>query len=576
MSALPAPFAPDAVQKSRDRFAGFARFTVLEELTPRHKTRRFLAQEETPAGARRVRLHVLLADGSDEPGELLAFLLEAHAAARLAHRNILATAKPERFQALHFFVSEQPQSGETLGARLDREGWLAIEEALAIAAQLAAALDHAHQSEVLHLQLEPEQVWLEEDGTARLCGFGIPKMPSREWAHRKRSEAGAFAYRSPEQLADENLCESSDLYALGVLLYEMLTDVLPFHSRDAVELRQKIAMQKSPPVSLIRPEVPETLSLLVATLLARDPQMRPTSAAALRAALKEEADNLYATAATATEEVGEAPLPTDTPAAPALPALDDAAVEDAAVAGLADAEDEPLSHLFDEVIAARETAGFAADADATTAGESATAEPAAPPLLPVVADTRANTWANPQARNDHAAVVETLPVAHASRARLLTIAALLLVSLCVVAFAGQLGELLDSSSAAPEAIESAPTVDGEERHAAPLSSEAATPEETTAPASPTSTTTEATTPAAAGVVEGDLPAYDTPPASLPVAPVVAPEVTRLLEELREQRRSRAAQVGKRQTGRRKTAVSKASRTAKKATSRKRDSRRRYR
>ncbi len=275
--------------KSSDLSSLSLRFSFLRELKSANKTRYFLAREHTN---QLVRVALISTDVVDEASELLAFLVEVQAAAKLSHKNIATSAKPEQIEGIHFYVSQYPEGAQTLRSLLDQKGWFEVAPFLKIASQIAHALHYAHQAEVLHLKLDPEQILIDKDLKVTLTGFGIPCRPARQWAYHRRSQECALGYRSPEQLADNHLDERSDLYTLGVLLYEMLTDLLPFNAQDENQLRRKIAIQKAPVLHLIRPEISEALSAIVAKLIAANPAERFQDAAGLRSALAHLADNL--------------------------------------------------------------------------------------------------------------------------------------------------------------------------------------------------------------------------------------------------------------------------------------------
>jgi hypothetical protein len=275
---------------AKDLSALSSRFYGLRELQSTNKARCFLACDRTTGGEQPVMLTVFNAHAADEPGDLLAFLVEAHAAATLSHKNIAASSKPQQIDGIHFYVSQYPDKALSLRDLLQQKGWFEVGVFLKIAGQLAVALQYAQQLEVLHLKLQPEHVLVDSEHRVTLTGFGIPCSPARQWAQQKRSQECPMVYRSPEQLANSSLDGRSDLYALGVLLYEMLTDMLPFYAEQETLLRQKIALQKAAAAHLIRPEIPESLSAIVAKLLAANPGERFADAAALRAALAQVID----------------------------------------------------------------------------------------------------------------------------------------------------------------------------------------------------------------------------------------------------------------------------------------------
>jgi serine/threonine protein kinase len=263
----------------------WTRFSLLRELNATNKARYFLAYDRTSASQQLVLLRVFAANATDEPSELLAFLIEALTAASLSHKNIAASSKPEQIEGIHFYTSQYPADARTLRDLLDQKGWFEVEPFLKIASQLAAALEYAQQVEVVHLKLQPAYVLVGKDHMVTLTGFGTPDTPTRQWVQQKRTQECAMMYRSPEQLANNNPDKRSDLYTLGVLLYEMLTDILPFQAKDESQLQKKIALQKAPSIDQIRPDIPKSISAIVEKLLAPNPAERFQDAAALRLAL---------------------------------------------------------------------------------------------------------------------------------------------------------------------------------------------------------------------------------------------------------------------------------------------------
>jgi serine/threonine protein kinase len=264
-----------------------SRFTVLREYQSSNNLKCFIAQKHQDNAEHTVQLRIFSADDEDKESELLAFLLEARAAAQLSHPHIASSTNPEQWDDTHFYVTQHPPDAVTLRSRLDCRGWLDIEEAILIAGQILEALQYAHQSEIWHLKLQPEYIWINQDNHITLTDFGIPSTPSRPWAYQRRSQNCLLNYRNPEQLAGKLPDARSDVYGVGVLLYEMLTDALPFNAQDEKQLRHKIALKKAPPVHLIRPDIPESLSLIVAKLLSENPAERFQTVALAQAALNQ-------------------------------------------------------------------------------------------------------------------------------------------------------------------------------------------------------------------------------------------------------------------------------------------------
>jgi serine/threonine protein kinase len=213
------------------------------------------------------------------------FYLEAFAASKLSHFNIVRTGGPQKLGQIHFCTVEHKPEAHTLRELLNRGGWLDIHTAVEVADQIASALDFAHAAGVLHLQLQPEHVLVEPNGWVIVNGFGIEGESKWRWAHATRARKLAAPYASVEQATDGAMDYRSDLYSLGAILYEMLTDRVPFDSDEEDLVRQKQLVSVPAPPYLISLDVSEEVSNVVMQLLARDPQDRFKSAAEFQIAL---------------------------------------------------------------------------------------------------------------------------------------------------------------------------------------------------------------------------------------------------------------------------------------------------
>jgi serine/threonine protein kinase len=262
-----------------------SRFTILKQVGESASARFYVARENHTRSTDLVNLKVLRRDVVKDPTELVSFLLEARAAARLSHENIIKARGPEQIGSTHFYVVEHKAGAQTLRDLLDQKGWLDIDRAVRLATQIADALVCAHASGILHLEVEPNKVLIDSDDKATLTGFGVDARKQFEWAHRKRSGNCSFAYLSPEQLDNGFVDQRSDLYSLGVTLYESLTDRLPFNAENANQIKQKIAAQRAQPPHLLRSDVPKELSSIVTRLISKNPAERFQDAASLKYAL---------------------------------------------------------------------------------------------------------------------------------------------------------------------------------------------------------------------------------------------------------------------------------------------------
>jgi serine/threonine protein kinase len=227
-----------------------------------------------------VQLRVLSARRSGDVRAREMFCLEAGAASKLAHMNIIGTGAPEEVDGVLFCVVEHKQAARTLRELVDNNGWLDVGSAAQIADQVAGALDHAHQMGVLHLRLQPESVLVEPDGWVTVVDFGLETARGSE-----RLRPPRVPYASPEQTMRVAADHRSDLYSLGAVLYEMLTDRTPFDSNDEDYVRQRQGAFHAAPPHLISMDVPESVSNVVMRLLEREPAKRFASATAFQAAL---------------------------------------------------------------------------------------------------------------------------------------------------------------------------------------------------------------------------------------------------------------------------------------------------
>ena len=240
---------------------------------------------------------------------------EARAAAGLAHPGIVAVYDVDASGEAPCIVLELV-TGETLAARLAREGRLPEREAARIAAEVAEALFHAHQRGVIHRDVTPGNILIERDGRARIVDFGIARMldEAAERLTMTGTVMGTLRYMAPEQLVGDETGPRTDLWGLGAVLWHMLSGSVPFDATTAVALAEA---QRAGPGEL--PDVDPVLRAIAAACLALDPTDRPRHAgavaAALRAWLAGEAGPLHLLA-----PVGAVDAEAETAALPTVPA----------------------------------------------------------------------------------------------------------------------------------------------------------------------------------------------------------------------------------------------------------------
>ena len=234
---------------------------------------------------RSVAIKLLSAAGLGTEGKAR-MLREARSAARLNHPNIVAVydageAELDRDKSKTSFVIMELVEGQNL-----REASpLDINQVLDIARQLCGALDHAHRNHIIHRDLKPENVLLTEHGLAKLADFGL----ARSALSRLTVEGtfvGTLAYMPPELLLGQDFDGRADLYALGIMLYELTAGLLPFAADDPVAIITQHLHAPVAPPRVHNPELPLGLDRLIISLLAKEPDARPASAAAVLALLE--------------------------------------------------------------------------------------------------------------------------------------------------------------------------------------------------------------------------------------------------------------------------------------------------
>jgi serine/threonine-protein kinase len=212
---------------------------------------------------------------------------EARTAARLSHPNIVPLHAFGDVEGLPYFVMGYVR-GESLAMRLRRDGRLPEEEARRVLADLAEALDHAHRQGVVHRDVKPDNVLLDdESGRALLTDFGVAKALGRsETLTAAFSVVGTPSYMSPEQAAGRaDIDGRSDIYALGVMAYAMLTGRLPFEGKTTADLLTKHLTQEPPPLRSLAPALSDSTVMAVERCLVKDPARRWPDARSLKLAL---------------------------------------------------------------------------------------------------------------------------------------------------------------------------------------------------------------------------------------------------------------------------------------------------
>jgi CheY-like chemotaxis protein len=206
------------------------------------------------------------------------FRNEIRLARRISHHNIVRTHDLGRAGEIYFVTMEYVE-GMTLRALLNARGQLDTEATLAIARQLADALDSAHNEGIIHRDLKPENLLLDAAGTLKIMDFGVARLANRTSTLTEVGMVvGTPTYMAPEQLLAEQVDAKSDLYSVGVILYECLTGRPPFEAKSPISLIAKVLHETAAPPKALKPDIPHHLSDLVMQLLSKQPAERVASA----------------------------------------------------------------------------------------------------------------------------------------------------------------------------------------------------------------------------------------------------------------------------------------------------------
>jgi len=209
------------------------------------------------------------------------FLREAQVHARMSHPNIVAFHHATQLDGQLIMTTELVE-GTTLAA-VREMGPLPVPEAVRIIAQVLAALSYAHSLGVVHRDVTPANVILTEDGGVKLTGFGLAKGAGDHQLTQPGIVLGSLNYISPEQIkGSTNLDCRTDIYSLGVVLYEALTGRRPFHRKSQFELMVAHMSELAPAPSVVNSAIPARLSEIVLTAMAKDPGARFQTAEAFR------------------------------------------------------------------------------------------------------------------------------------------------------------------------------------------------------------------------------------------------------------------------------------------------------
>jgi len=222
---------------------------------------------------RSVAVKVMHREMSEQADQLERFRQEARAVAKLSHPNVVAVIDAGEDGGHPYIVFEYVE-GETLKQRINRVGALDPQEALAYAIEVARGLTVAHNRNMVHRDIKPQNVLIDSEGRAKLTDFGISRQLEQDGMTATGRVLGTTDYVAPEQAMGHPVDQRSDIYSLGVVLYEMLVGQVPFQADSQVGVAMKHVNEELPDVQQRRPELSAAAAMVVERATAKDPDQR--------------------------------------------------------------------------------------------------------------------------------------------------------------------------------------------------------------------------------------------------------------------------------------------------------------
>jgi serine/threonine protein kinase len=262
------------------------KYPIINEVGQGSSGRVFLSHD--PYYGRDVAIKLYNAGQDDDPQKARTtrkmFYTEAQMMGRLQHQNILPVFDAGEENGSYYVVTEHVHGARTLATYCRPDNLLRTDDVVEIIFKCAKALHYAHGRGVIHRDIKPSNIMLTLDNDVRIIDFGIALVTDSE-VSRIEGIAGSPSYMSPEQVQSAELTAASDLYSLGVVMYELLTGFRPFRANNLSKLLHQIVYATPPPIHTLRADIPEDLEEIVATSLQKDPEQRYSSGSELAGAL---------------------------------------------------------------------------------------------------------------------------------------------------------------------------------------------------------------------------------------------------------------------------------------------------
>jgi serine/threonine-protein kinase len=222
---------------------------------------------------RSVAVKVLRSQFTNDDEFVMRFRREAQAAAKLSHPNIVNIYDVGKDEDVYYIVMEYI-SGETLKDRIQRNAPLPVEVAVNIAMEIAEALEHAHQNGLIHCDIKPHNILMTRSGRIKVTDFGIARAVTSATMTQTGTIIGSVHYFSPEQAKGSVIGAKSDIYSLGVVLYEMLTNKVPFSGETPISIALKHLQEDPQPPRELNPEIPPLIEAIILKAMMKEPDAR--------------------------------------------------------------------------------------------------------------------------------------------------------------------------------------------------------------------------------------------------------------------------------------------------------------
>jgi len=226
---------------------------------------------------RTVALKILRSQFVHDDDFITRFRREAQAAASLSHSNVVNVYDVGEEDEIQYIVMEYVE-GQTLKELITKEGALPVEQAVEIAIQICDALEHAHHNHIIHRDIKPHNILIGKNGRVKVTDFGIARAVTSATITHTGSVIGSVHYFSPEQARGGISGEKSDIYSLGIVLYEMLTGSIPFSGDSPISVALKHLQEEIKPPRELNPSLPQSVENVILRSLVKDPHYRYQSA----------------------------------------------------------------------------------------------------------------------------------------------------------------------------------------------------------------------------------------------------------------------------------------------------------